>query len=295
MEIMDKANSLPNNSSEKNESSVFNISKLKSLAFYSQHETKLNLQKFTSIKHNLVCRLAPVKELPFSDELNENCKCFNVFISKETLPESWFDDGSIIFCSLKLLTVDMLPEKIIYVKLCVLEDMLSRSCSYLVDNIFVSNIVYEQFDCQLGCRVILNYIKDKPLVNEIGICIKKNYLLNVEEKFKLYLTKNCDDITVLNPDILLNIGDYIKCSLKFSPAKAKFCVVDKDFIKNCKFFINEGAALPKEILKNVPNSNTFLENISNYQNIINKVLSVYTIVGNSWENILITGVYFILN
>lgn len=288
MEINNKTNSLANTVTEKNESTVFNAEKLKSFMPYSQHEIEENLQKFTKLKQNVLCRLIPASKLSFVDEIKKHCKYFNVFVSKDTLPKSWLNDDSIIFCSLKLLTFD-LSEKVIYVKLCVLEDILGKPCSNLVGNIFASNIVFEQFDCQLGCRVILNYIKDKPVVNEINICTKKNYLLNVEEKFKSYLIKNCDDIIVLNPDILLNIGDYIKCSVKFLPAEAKFCIADKDFVKNCKFLVNEGAILPKENAKSLVNCNTFLENISNYQNIFNKVLSVYSLAENNWENMLIIG------
>ncbi|XP_018567374.1 peroxisome biogenesis factor 1 [Anoplophora glabripennis] len=285
-----ESNLLGNANVERNDNSVFDIDKLKLLmSYYSQHESQNNLQKFSNLKHNLVCRLVPINKLPFSDKIKSYCQYFNVFVSQESLPKSWLNNGSIIICSMKILTLDLLSEKVIYVRLFILEDLLGKSCSNLVGNIFVNDIIFEQFNCHLGCRVVLNYIEEIPVVNEISIYTKKIYLLVIEEKFKSYLIENCDGIMVLNPDILLNIGDYVKCNLKFSPAEAKFFVANKDSVKSCKFVVNEGTVLPRENVKNLSNCTTFLENISNYQYVVDKIITAYSSQEHNWENVLITG------
>ncbi|KAJ8952106.1 hypothetical protein NQ314_007599 [Rhamnusium bicolor] len=159
----------------------------------------------------------------------------------------------------------------------------------LGENLFINNVIFKKFDCQLGGRVVLTHIDETPFVNEINIYTKKNYLLNVEEKFKAYLVKNSEDVLVMNPDVVIDIGDNIKCSLKFSPVEAKFCIVDDNLVRNCKYVIHEEVIVSKENCRKISISDKFAENVSNYASIINQVTSSFSVREDVWENSIITG------
>ncbi|KAJ8920838.1 hypothetical protein NQ315_015630 [Exocentrus adspersus] len=286
-DISEKSNLLTKPQLQKDDGSVFNTEKLKTLISDTQTDIDRHFQRFTKSNKDVIRRLIPVNNLPLTESLREQCtNYFNAFVPKESLPKSWSDTGFMIF-SIKLLSTDLSSDnKIIYIKLCIFD----KAYEPLGNNLFVNSIVFQQFGSQLGCRVVLSHVQEKPVVNEITVHTKKNYLLKVEEKFKQYLVKYCDSGMVLNPNILIDIGDNIKCSLTFSPAEAKFCFVDEDLVRNCKFLVSEGTVTLVENTGSLQNSRSkFEENVANFKDILNRITSVFSATKNSWENVIITG------
>lgn len=222
-------------------------------------------------------------------------KPFNVFVSKKSLSSCWSPDSfssQPIYCSLALVTDDVFSNKIIYAKLFVIEDFFSEFDIKMNDCLFVDNNIFNYFNCDLGTRVVLKFINKAPYVQEINICTKKNFLVNVVDEFKRYVSLHSDEILVLNPYFPLTIGSNIVCSLKFSPVEAKFVVVDNDNIRDFKYHVTEETVdLPKKetTKEKKVTSEILLTEISNYLDIVESVLQNLRGDCGKFENILITG------
>ncbi|KAJ8946678.1 hypothetical protein NQ318_019993 [Aromia moschata] len=278
---------------EKHES-VFNMEKLKSLtnSFSCHAEANTSLKNYLSFKKDLIYRLVPVESLPFFVKLKKHHKLFNVFACRKSFPNYCSKNNTLttpVICSLTLLTNDLFSEKNVFVRLYVFEDVIDGFDINLEDNLFVDNLILDVFECKLGSRVFMKHVQDIISINEINIHTRKNYLFNVEEKFKSYLADNSEDSFLLNSGIVINIGENIKCSLTFSPAEAKFCVVDINVLRNCKYFVHEEIVTPKEHIIKPFNCDKFVRTVSNYQDIINAVVANFSVNENHWENVLICG------
>ncbi|KAJ8980625.1 hypothetical protein NQ317_011701 [Molorchus minor] len=277
--------------------SIFNMEKFKSLTSFFNNEDmifketeKVSLLKF---KDPLICRLAPLKELPFLEHFKKHLKPFNVFMSQRCVPMGWVKHNTLTtptICSMSLLTTDIFSEKLIYVRLYVFEDFPVDFDLNFGQNLFVDHVIFKAFECDLGVRIIMKDIEKIPLVNEISIHTRKPYSTNIQEKFKIYLADNADDIFILNSDILMDIGENIKCSLKFSSGESKFCVVDDMLLRNCKYVVNADlTSSNKSAVTKVSNCDKYVDNVSNFKNIINSIESNFSFGENHWENFLITG------
>lgn len=258
-------------------------------------ERENELNKYFNYKQDLVYRLVEISNLPSFEKIGKYLKPFNVFISKNSLSSCWSlaaFSSQPIYCSLALITDDVFSNKIVFAKLFVLEEFFSDFDVKVNNCVFVNDSILNYFNCDLGTRVVLKYINKAPYVQEINIHTKKNFLVNVMEEFKKYVSEHSDDILVLNPDFPLTIGSNIVFSLKFSPVETKFVVVDNDNIRILQYQVTEeNVDLPKKETIKYKRifAETFLTDISNYLDIVESVLQ--NIVGDcdKFENILITG------
>ncbi|CAH1183321.1 unnamed protein product [Phaedon cochleariae] len=252
-----------------------------------------NSQKYFECKTYLVCRLVALKDLPLPTETINHLKPFNIFVPEKTISEyqlnvSTTEKKSVY--SLTLLTNDVFSNKTIFVQLIPLETILKNHKFNLSQTLLVDDQVFHIFGTGLGCRVIVKQIENHPIVTEIFIHTKKNYLTDIIEEFKKYLAQGSDEIFILNGDVPVRIGNNIVCSLKFSPVEAKYCLVDDHLVRNCKYVVeNENVVIEQKTNVKEDHCEIF-ENISNYQRIIDEILQTFTINDNgSLENVLIIG------
>ncbi|XP_074027169.1 peroxisomal biogenesis factor 1 isoform X2 [Leptinotarsa decemlineata] len=249
-----------------------------------------NLQRYFNKKYDLICRLVPLTEIPFGEQISKYLQPFNIFISKKCI---WLKESTLstpTICSLTLLKNDVFANEMVFARLIAFEDILDKFEFNLGQNLFVGPEVSQIFDCELGARVILKYIENVPFVSEIIVNSRKNYLVNVEETIKEYLAKNSDAPTVLNANVVIDIGNNISCSLRFSPNEQKFCLVNDDLVRNCKYVIHYEMEVVDSKKKCEEKSfDTFLDNISNMKLIVEDVLRIYENTEDCYENVLITG------
>lgn len=253
------------------------------------------IDKYSNYKQDLVYRLVRVKNLPLNNQIHKSVKLFSVFIPKQNLMPQWNQSCAKlepIYASVSGIIGDELSCKVIYVRLFVIEDLDEEFDVKSKNCLFVDDILFDYFNCDSGTRVLLKFIDEVPLVKEINIHTKKNYLVNVEEEFKNFLSQHSEDILVLNHDIPLQIGNNLICFLKFLPLGENFAVVDNNFVRSCKYHIvEEEVVLPlNEIPKESKRENeTYLGDISNYTNIVDRIVQTFISPCDVYENVLIIG------
>lgn len=264
--------------------------------FNKQPKIENELDKFLNYKQDLVYRLVGIQNLPNYEKIGKHLKLFNIFISKTNLTCHWItldqSNSRPLYCSLSLLTDDVFSSKTIYTRLFIIEDFLNDINLQFGNNLFVDDIIFKHFNCDLGTRVVLKFISKVPYVDEISIHTKKNYLMNVEEEFKKYLSQHSDEILILNPDIPFSIGNSIICNLKFLPVESKFAAVDNDFVRNCKYCViggEEFVAMRTTVKEEQKGVGRYLGDISNYLDITEAVLQTFRRDCDKFEDVLIIG------
>lgn len=260
--------------------------------FQNMLDVKNDLDKFLNCRHDLVCRLVRIRNLPFFEKIGNHRKPFNIFVSKRNLSSICMQDDCTdqsIYCSLSLITDDIFSTRTIYAQLFILEDFFDKLDMCSEKNIYVDDTVFNYFECDMGTRVLLKLINKPPHIKEINIHAKKNFLVDIEEEFKKFLSHHSKDILVLNSDIPISIGNNIICSLKFFPTELKFAVIDST-VNLCKYtVVEEELLLPLKELEEEKSVVTFLEEISNYHEIIDGVAQIYGDDCEHFENVLIVG------
>lgn len=252
--------------------------------------------KFLNYKHDLVYRMVTITSLPCYSKIDEYTKPFSAFISKKNLFHYYFNEdskSSVIYATLSLVTADTFSNKTAYVRLFTLEDFSSEVGPEYEDCVFVNDIIFDYFNCNLGMKVIIKLINEVPCVKEIDIHTKKNNKINVTEQLKQYLGQHSKQKFVLSSDFPMAIGSNIICSFKFSPPELKFVVIDNESLDNLKYnVIEEEIVLPEKMsLTDELNPSQYLETISNYVDIINSVSQHFQHDCKQFENILIIGKY----
>lgn len=243
------------------------------------------LSKYITKPSEFICRVIPFRKLPISDNFLTSIQPFTVFLSRKTISK---DQLSSNICQISLLTEDIF-NKGIFVKLLFLEDIHDIHLNSFKE-LFVGQEIFDIYECQLGARVVLEPIKKPPHVNEIHINASKNYTVDIIEVFKKYLADGSDKTFVLNSEIPIDIGDNIICSLKFYPEDSKYCVVDDNLVRNCKYILNIDdikKTKQKENLTSLP----ILEDTANVKEIINDSIETIAIsnTDESTHNVLLTG------
>ncbi|KAG5891031.1 hypothetical protein JTB14_035222 [Gonioctena quinquepunctata] len=282
-------------SNEVNQEIIFNQKAMKFYNEFFNNEIilKNNLQKYFNTKQDLVYRLVPMEGVSLVECLLKYSKPFTIFTSKKSIANHWLEESTLevpVICSLNLMNNDIFTDKTIYARLIAFEDILDDNELNWSHELFVDQQVFETFECELGSRVILKYIENIPLISEITINTRKNYLVNVEEKFKEYLARNSDDFTVLNADVTFNIDDNIPCCLKFSQNDAKFCIVDNSLVRNCTYIVqNDSKVERKEQKVKQECFEFFFDNVSNFKSILGDVKQNFACADGNFENILVAG------
>lgn len=252
-----------------------------------------HLDKYFDEKDDLLFRMIPTKQEKLFVHLQKYLHPFNVFVSRKKLEQNWLKTNSKqtpIICQLELLTNGMFPPKPLHVRLCILEDYIQEfNANVYEDNMYVSDVIMEHFSCKPGARGFLNYEPTTPTVNEIHICSKKNYLIDIKERFKQFLAvKTEGQPLLLNPEVVMNIDDGIKCLLKFTPIESKFCLVDEKLIRDCKYTLLQDLHVTEpDEEKTMPENNL---NACNFGHIVDNVSRLFDCTRlNKFENVLLTG------
>ncbi|CAG9862927.1 unnamed protein product [Phyllotreta striolata] len=243
------------------------------------------LEQFTDCSE-LIFRVIPFDKLPINQALFNSVPPFTVFLSKAQFPEeSKWDLVSTIF-SVRLLTSDIFA-KDIYIKLMYLEDI-EHSNLALHRELYVSQDLLDLLDCDLGSRVIIKPVKTYPIVSEIEISCNKNYNTDVLETFKMFLA-NDNYSMVLNSNIPIDIGEKVICSLKFLPNESKFCAVDDNLVRNCKYTLKIDNIVKTSKKEKSSNDDSFIHGISNLKQLIESSTELFSNRYEDMENILIIG------
>lgn len=256
------------------------------------NKTKLNFLTQTDVE-NLILRVAPFKEL--TSHIQDLACSFNVFVLRKNIKDTIQTPKLFL---MKLISNDDV-EKSVYVRLYVFEDVLNgfKADKISSENIFVSDVIFNHFRCELGARVVLEPYKNEfPQVNEIEIYTKRDYSIDVIQNFQKYLADNCKKHEfVLNSNVVLENVNNLKCFLRFQPCQAKFCVVTQDFVRDCKLiFVNETIPKEENFIENV-SEDEYCTDLTNYKEIIDNSIFLFTYNTRSFtkmENILITGDHF---
>nr|CAI5837445.1 unnamed protein product [Callosobruchus analis] len=198
-------------------------------------------------------------KLPFSQKIQAHCHVFNVFLSKSYAPKEWFQNSLLrpLVCQLKLLSNESVTQKTLYVKLLFLEDI----CPEL--NAEVGNICF----------------------NKVDIYTKKKNLTTVVEKFKEYLANHSDNIILINKDVPFEIEKDIIISLKFDPPDSAFCLVDNNFVRQCKYKASEDFI---QIEPEKDDASYVIENVGNTGSVLQSALDIFS-GKDTFGNVLLIG------
>lgn len=260
----------------------------------SPHDNQNILSSYRDAALSLILRLVPYSDL--IDKVRDLNNAFNVFTFKNyfsnELENTVSNPQYFILKSLDLEHAD----KVLYVRLYFFEDFLSNfKLELFGKSLFVNEVVFNYFRCDVGARVQLEpYRGTISEVQEIEIFTKKNYSLDMRQTFQRYLADNCrTNDFVLNPGVILEINPKMRCYLKFQPANAKFCVVNTDFVRDCKFgFVDEVLPLKEIKVQSFIDNRKYQLEVANYQKIIDDYLFLVshnnTMYG-TMPNAIITG------
>ncbi|XP_060516816.1 peroxisomal ATPase PEX1 [Cylas formicarius] len=258
------------------------------LSFQNNSNAEINtFRKFFISKSELVYRILPLNECPGLKKIIDRYPPFCGFVSRKGCYGEYFHANTTHFYKMRVLAKQ--NDKNVYIRLYFLEDILDVDINN--ENIFVPDIILDVLEVSFCSRVSLKMIDTKPFIKEIEMHCKKNYLLNVVEKLKLFLADNCKESLLLNSNIPINIGSDIHCFLKFLPDPVDFCVVDEEFLRNCSFSLHSEEVKPLEKFDiKLKQSDSFYWNVSPFSNILSKVLQILTSCNVFFpENCIIIG------
>lgn len=251
------------------------------------------LSGYTNAPQSIILRIVPYSDL--LDKIRDLNHAFNVFTFKNyfsnELENTVSNPHYFILKSLDLEHAD----KLLYVRLYFFEDFLPNfKLDVLEKSVFANEVVFNHFRCDIGTRVQLELYQGRISdIQEMEVYTKKNYNFDMRQTFQRYLADNCKTKDfVLNTGVILDISPKMQCYLKFQSPNAKFCVVNTDFVRDCKFIIVDEVLPLKEIkVQNSINNNYELE-VANYQKIIDDYLGLvnhYNIMFGRMPNAFITG------
>ncbi|KAJ3654628.1 hypothetical protein Zmor_013803 [Zophobas morio] len=252
------------------------------------------LAEYMNKTETLILRVVPFKDL--AQKIGKLCFPFNVFVSRSVIPQIEGDTTTNLnIFMLKLLSSE--SEKSVHVRLIIFEDFLqdfklNKICS---ENIFVSDVLQEYLSCDIGCRVMLEpYQGPTPDVKDLEIYTKKNCSIDIVQTFQQYLADSCrEQEFVLNSDVVIDVTNKLRCFIRCQPCKFRFCVVNPDFVRNCKLVVVNEILPEREVLEqNEFTMSKYTTAVANYQDIIDKCLFLFaynTKVFSKMYNVLITG------
>ncbi|XP_045471118.1 peroxisome biogenesis factor 1 [Harmonia axyridis] len=250
----------------------------------AEREIENKIRRYSNRKGNFKGRMVPWNSLD-SYQIQICSHEFNVFLYKKSAPSLWKLSEEPIFCSLSI--INNSDSREIYVRVFLIEQIPEESI--LINNIFVHENLLTILKCDLGTGVLLKPLKRNDICDEIEVYTKhekkevknmlQNYLANRSEHYEF----------IVNADIPIILASNIICSLRFKPHYAKYCLIDQDFLRNCRYsFIDEHVqGLPNyEKIENID----FIETSNN--NLCNNILE--SIANNLVQNMrlgcyLITG------
>ncbi|CAH0557658.1 unnamed protein product [Brassicogethes aeneus] len=253
-----------------------------------------NHNLYINNKKDLLYRLIPRKNEKILENLKDFLHPFNVFTTKKNMPQSWpikNTKTTQLICNMQLLTTDIFPSKPIYVRLCLLEDYIQNfNDDKYENNLFVDDVLFKHFDCNLGARVILKYEPTVPYITEIHICAKKSYLVDVKDKFKEFVANSTQNqVLLLNPEVVFYMTSNIRCMIKLTPVEAPFCIMDENLARDCKYTLLDDVLRTKDLDED-KNSLEYTLDASNLGGIVQNIVKNFDFSRlNNFENVLLTG------
>ncbi|XP_044752140.1 LOW QUALITY PROTEIN: peroxisome biogenesis factor 1 [Coccinella septempunctata] len=159
---------------------------------------------------------------------------FNILIHKKTAPLTWRKYDSFehpIFCSLSI--INNSNAKTLFVRVYIVEEIPEETIGF--NNIFVNEYLFKILKCDLGTAVLLEPLAIKDISNEIEVHAMHDRK-DLKSMLQDYLADKCKSLSlVLNADIPIELGNGIVCSLKFKPHYNKYCIIDPEFLRTCKY------------------------------------------------------------
>lgn len=261
----------------------------------------------------LTFALHPVTDLncyPRKSGFSECTQHFNVFVHKHHLP--------IRFCQLNTLNetivviLFLIPpasdeqnerhSRKFAVRLCAIEDFFETQVQvkqHQTKLLYAHDCIVKFYNVKPGVKVVLKKLEpaSPPEIKSIRILTTGNNIKVAEECFKLFVNKGCESgKIVLNPKIFLEFSQEFSCSLQLVPENAHFCLVDPDFVRNCRFKVEESEINVEEKrdekAKGATEDSVCTE-VGNFDEILKRSLMVFEhgliTCKTTVENVLITG------
>ncbi|CAH1979790.1 unnamed protein product [Acanthoscelides obtectus] len=273
---------------EKSKKISSDLSKLRKMLGCYEIECDEMLGKFLSYKYDLVCRMVQTSRLPFLEKIQDHCHAFNVFFSKSYVPKEWAENSvsKPLVCHLKLLSNEPTSQKSFYVKLLFLEDIYPELNLDIGKHLFVHDNIFHHLKSKLGARVVLKTVQESYQINKIEILTKRMNLSKVVEKFKEHLAKYSDSVIVLNKGMIFEIEKDIAVSLNFDPPDSGFCLIDNNFVRQCKYDSQEDY-IKIESEKEEP-VHHIIEDVGNFDTIVQSAMDIFS-GADAFGNVLIIG------
>lgn len=277
-----------------------------------------NLTKYSHRFSPLPFALHPVTDLNYYHRKSGFTEClqhFNVFAHKHHLPirfslRNTLNEAIVVVLDLIPPPSDEqneLHSKKIAVRLCAIEDFFETGehvKQYPTNLLYAHDCIFKFYNVKPGVKVLLKNLDlaSAPEIKSIRILTTGNNTKIAEEYFKLFLSKGCESgKIVLNPKILLEFSVEFSCTLELVPVNADFCLVDPDFVRNCRFKVEElESKIEKnqvEKLKSVTDD-CLCTKVGNFDEILKQSLLVFEHAlitrMTTVENVLITGKWVFL-
>lgn len=258
-----------------------------------ERQIENKIKTYYNKKENCRGRLIPCPQL--NANINSlSSHEFNVFMQSKTAPLTWRKCDSfqeLLLCSLSM--INNSNNKEVYVRVFLIEETPDELL--LINNIFVNEKLLRILKCDTGTSVLLKPLLRKEISNEIEVHSNNNRK-DMKYNLQSYLADKCKHHEVIfNSDIPLELENNIICSLKFKPNFAKYCCVDQEFLRTCRYsFVDDHVQKlpPYETNANID----FIETFNN-RDILKDIMQ--NVENNLRKNrqlgcYLITGNYFIL-
>lgn len=210
---------------------------------------------------------------------------FTAFMFRKDVPFDWALKEN--FCIVCLNCANGAKSADFYVCVRILEDI--SSIETHTKTLFVNNAFLKLSPLRIASKVALRLIvEEKPKIDFVKLITNDNFFL--VKNFRQYLVKclGKQKFIVLNPLLPLQVGENKLVNLEF---ENRYCVVDAEFLKNCKYtveFSDENVA--------GGDSNTKSEELSGYYEVVNEVIENEILLAvelnlkfDCSENVLIVG------
>ncbi|KAK9872227.1 hypothetical protein WA026_017030 [Henosepilachna vigintioctopunctata] len=201
------------------------------------------IQFYLNRKTFFKARLVPFNILKSSDISNFLYE-FNVFmLQSEVSPDLRKIDTfkEPLFCSLE--AANNSNAQLVFVRVFFIEESVFSNSVVLRNNIYGHEFVFRILECETGRQVIVKPIFRANNVKEIIVRTNNNKekALNLLKEYLANICKNQE--FVLNADIPITLNEDTLCILKFKPSSSKYCLISKDFLRNCKYIVQDDPSL----------------------------------------------------
>lgn len=263
--------------------------------------------------------LHPVTDLncyPRKSGFAECMQHFNVFVHKHHLPIRFSQLNTLNETIVVILVLIPPPSdeqnerhsRKFAVRLCAIEDFFetrkAQVAQYPTKLLYAHDCIVKFYNVKPGVKVLLKKLEpaSAPEIKTIRILTTGSNIKVAEECFKLFVNKGCESgKIVLNPKILLEFSQEFSCTLHLVPENANFCLVDPDFVRNCRFKAEEFEINLEEKRcekTKVPTEDRLCTEVGNFDEILKRSLMVFEHAlitrKTTIENVLITGKWVFL-